>query len=177
MNADEFVSTIQRCRPGERQAATHGLGAEDIAALQQRFTCPMRTPAREARADVLEDLLVRYDCRHLEIGRVRFVSAPRPHRAGTVVAFWEAEPLVVRPSGEVTVFEHEPFGEELMACARDGARLLDALARFLQMFFERGDWLGRTDLAAQLCAELAGGPPYVDFFVGLMGFFEYGATP
>ncbi len=154
MNADEFASLL--------------------AELGQ--ACPPRARKPEPRDNPLEDLVVRYDCARLAIGRIRFSQAPRPHHAGTMLGFHESSHLVLLPSGEVWAFEHERFGEPLLGCAVDAAHFLDALAGFMRMCHARAQWLPELDAAARVCADLAGGACYDDFYLGLVGYLEYGAS-
>lgn len=174
MNADEFVEALRRLAPTPEEAARRALLPEEVTELARRFACPERA-GRRARANVLEDLLNRYHVGSLAIGRVEFVSDPRPHWAGMMVGTFEANPLVTLANGEVAVFEQARFGERVMDVARDGGRFLALLAHFAHGLRTRASWLSDLDEAARMCAELAGGSAYEPFCLALCSVAEYGA--
>jgi hypothetical protein len=173
VTADEFVAVVRRLAPSREEAALRDLSGVEIAQLERRFACSPRA-GRVARANALEDLLNRHDVSELQLGRVEFVSDPRPHWAGKVVAFFEADPLVLVQGGELAVFEQARFGERYLDCAADAPRLLDALAEFAVGLRTRAAWLDDLDGAAQRCASLAGGERYEPFYVALCSVHEYG---
>jgi hypothetical protein len=175
VNADEFVTVVRRLAPSPEEAARRDLSAAEQERLSRRFACAPR-PGRAPRDNTLEDLLNRYDVSELAIGRVEFVSDPRPHWAGVVVGFFEADPVVVLLGGEVAVFEQARFGERYCDCAADSASFLAALACCAQGMRARAAWLDDLDAAARRCAELAGGEKYVPFFVALCSVHEYGQS-
>jgi hypothetical protein len=175
VNADEFVTVVRRLAPSPDEAARRELASTEVAQLERRYACAPR-PGRAPRDNVLEDLLNRYDVSALEIGRVEFVSDPRPHWAGVVVAFFEADPVVVLLGGEVAVFEQARFGDRFLDCAADAPRFLEALACFAEGLRARASWLNDLDAAARRCAELAGGERYEPFFVALCSVHEYGQS-
>ncbi len=171
MNADEFVTGLRHL------AATAPTESPEARRLLEReLTCERHLPERKVLVHPLDDLVWRYGCTELQVGHLRFVSAPRPHWAGHVVGFWEGELLVTEESGRVAIFEHERFGERLLTCAIDGAHFFDALLMFLGMVFERERWLSRIDEAACLCGERAGGAECEEFYLGMLSFLEYGAV-
>jgi hypothetical protein len=173
VTADEFVAVARRLAPSPEEAALRDLSSSEVEQLARRFACTPR-PGRAARQNVLEDLLNRYDVSALEIGRVELVSDPRPHWAGKVVAFFEADPLVLLRDGELAVFEQARFGERYLDCAADAGRLLAALACFAEGLRARAAWLDDLDAAARRCAALAGGARYEPFYVALCSVHEYG---
>lgn len=175
MTADEFVAVVRRLAPSRAEAARRDLSDHELAQLERRFACAPRQ-GRTARANALEDLLNRHDVSALSIGRVEFVSDPRPHWAGKVVAFFEADPLVLMRDGELAVFEQARFGERYLDCAADAPRALDALAAFAEGLRARAAWLDDLDRAAQRCARLAGGERYEPFYVALCSIHEYGSS-
>jgi hypothetical protein len=164
MTADEFVASLEslhRAHQGAGEAA-HG-------------PCKSRESPRPRRtANALEDLLLRFDCTRLTLGRVSFVSHPRPHFAGQVVGVFESEPIVLERTGAVSLFEHERFGEKLLDVARDAGSFLRALSGFLHVAYARKHWLQKLDEAALHCAELAGGRSYEPFYTALCGYLDYG---
>jgi hypothetical protein len=175
VNADEFVTAVRRLVPSPDEAARRDLSAAEIERLQRRFACAPRL-GRATRDNTLEDLLNRYDVSALEIGRLEFVSDPRPHWAGLVVAFFEADPVVLLLGGEVAVFEQARFGERYLECAVDGGSFLSALAHCAEGLRARATWLDDLDEAARRCARLAGGTRYEAFYVALCSVHEYGQS-
>jgi hypothetical protein len=173
MNAEEFVLGLRRCLPSQDEAAARGFLPEEIADLHARYTCAPRA-GRLARSHVLEDLLNRHDVGRLHIGRVSFVSDPRPHWSGSIVATFEAQPVVVTRAGSVSVFEPERFGEKLLDCAPDGERFLAALLAFMSAAHATGPELPEPDRLATHCSQLAGGPLYEPFYIALCSVLEYG---
>ena len=166
MTVDEFVRSLSELHllsgAPEGEPPPHGL-------------CVLReNPGPRRGENPLEELLIRFDCTRLLLGRVTFVSLPRPHFAGQVVGVFESEPIVLERTGEVSLFEHERFGEKLLDCARDAGSFFRALTGFLRIAYQRRHWLTRLDDAAVHCAELAGGPRYEPFYTALCGYLDYG---
>jgi hypothetical protein len=175
VNADEFVAAVRRLAPSPDEAARRDLSSAELEQLTRRFACAPRV-GRATRDNALEDLLNRYDVSALEIGRLEFVSDPRPHWAGVIVAFFEADPVVLMLGGEVAVFEQARFGERYLDCAADPERFLAALAACAEGLRARSAWLDDLDAAARRCAGLAGGDGFEPFYVALCSVHEYGQT-
>jgi hypothetical protein len=170
MTADDFVSLLERVHLAARTGES-----EPDAGLPPHGRCTPRESLGPRRPhNPLEDLLVRFDCTRVALGRVHFVSHPRPHFAGQVVGVFESEPIVLEQGGTVSLFEHERFGEKLLDCAVDGASFLRALSGFLEIAYARKAWLHRLDEAAATCAMLAGGPRHEPFYTALCGYLDYG---
>ena len=167
MDAASFVQHLARSRPARADD-------EHLSWLDAQLACRPRAHPSKPSRDALEDLVARYDCSALAIGRVRFVKAPRPHFAGVMVGFAEAEPLVLTRSSELWTFEGARFGDPIQPCAANGATFLAALCQVLDLVWERARWVTDLDAAAACCAEAAGGARYQPFFMGLCGFLEYG---
>jgi hypothetical protein len=166
MTADEFVKSLREA---------HLVGSSVPEGEPPHGPCPARENPGPRRAEnALEDLLLRFDCTRLLLGRVTFVSHPRPHFAGQVVGVFESEPIVLERTGQVSLFEHERFGEKLLDIARDAGSFFRALSGFLHIAYQRRHWLTRLDEAAEHCAGLAGGPRYEPFYTALCGYLDYG---
>jgi hypothetical protein len=174
MNADAFVHALRRLIPSREEAALRAYAPSELERLTRRYACPLRE-GRKPRANALEDLLHRYDVSALELGRVEFLAGARPHWAGQVVAFFEADPLVLVRQGEVALFEQARFGERLLVCAASAEQFLDALGCFVAGLRTRAAWLDDLDGAALRCAALAGGAAFEPFYVALCSVAEYGA--
>jgi hypothetical protein len=173
VKADDFVLGLRRCLPSQDEAAAHGFLPEEMADLQARYTCAPRA-GRLARSHVLEDLLNRYDVSRLHVGRLSFVSDARPHWSGSMVASFEAQPVVVTRDGSVSVFEPERFGEKLLDCAPDGERFFAALLAFVAAAHAPRSEQLEPDRLATRCSQLAGGVLYEPFYIALCSVLEYG---
>jgi hypothetical protein len=173
LNADEFVHAMRRLSPSPEEAALRAYAPGEVEKLALRYACPQRV-GRTSRANALEDLLHRYDVSALEIGRVDFIAGARPHWAGMVVAFFEADPVVTLPGGEVAVFEQARFGERIMGCAASPERFLATLATFVEGLRTGAPWLDNLDAAAARGSARSGGEAYEPFCVALCSVAEYG---
>src|SRR5688572_14670948 len=98
MDVDEFVALLDTVHLGALAVAEGELPAHG--------RCVAR-PLDVSRApeNPLEALVTRFDCTGLALGRVTFVSHPRPHFAGKVVGVFESDPIVLANDGSVSVFE------------------------------------------------------------------------
>jgi hypothetical protein len=173
MRSEEFVAALATSAPSTSELAAGGLDAAGMAAMLRTRQVKARLhPPPATTVCELERLLLTYDCSTVEVGLLRFLDGPRPHVAGTQVAWVEADPVVVRPDARVALYDHAD-GSRLMDCAADGGRLLDALAHFVSIVGHRQRWQGRSAEAARSCAACAGGEEFASFYGTLCGFLDY----
>jgi hypothetical protein len=177
MNADEFVDRLRAAAPATERLQSVGFSLQDAAEFRLSFVCtPRPIPAPDKQADPFLDLLLRYDLRKVEIGMVTFAGALTPDGGTVRVGTVEADPLIQdRHSGEVRVTEGSPKGRVLWRCARDGGKLLDALAIAAEFLGHCAIDVAVSDngklrlTKAEECSRAAGGTAYLDFYRMLLG--------
>ena len=167
-NAD-FLAALQNVMPSRAELEACGLGLDEIESVQATFRFIPRKPPSSVSRSELERMILDHDCSTVEVGLIRFLDRPREHRHGVLVAFCEADSIVVSPAGTVVMHNHAN-PDKTMNCAANSERLLDALGVFLTIRREKAKWKGRGNAAAELCAEKAGGSNYLAFFRLLCGF-------
>jgi len=174
MHATEFLEIVHRAMPTREELESFGLDDDEIVEVQRTFTSKARLPSNNRRIakDEVEKMILENDCSSVEIGAVQFLNEPASHAHGTVVALCEADRLVVRQDGSVVVYDHADPERIQMECAVDSEHLLDGLAAFVEIRRNRSKWRGRTQEAAAVCANKAGGAAYTDFFASLCGFLQ-----
>ena len=173
MRSREFVELVLRCMPSTKELEGYGLSEEEVEDVQQVFRCEPREhdPRREVRSE-LERLVTAYDCSRLGISLVRFVGSPEVRPDGVLVAYWEADPIVVLASGEVVAFDHAEPAAAPTPCAADSERFLDALGWLARAIADRASWRGRGSEVAEACGEKAGGDSYRAFFSSFCASLE-----
>ncbi len=158
--------------PSSEQLNEYGLDESEISDIQKTFKSVERNLSDSdsgARSEI-ERLILRNDCSTVEVGLLRFLSYPKEHPQGAVVAVCENDPIVVRGDGTVAMYDHGNPDLKAMDCGADSERFLDALAAFIDIRRNKLQWKGRVTAAAEVCSQLAGGPAYLDFFRLLCGF-------
>lgn len=177
MQNKEFVRLIQSLMPSINELKEYGLSEEEIEGIRMTYRCNLQKvnnniqPAR-ARVSELEKLVLEYDCSTMEIFSIRFCGKPLPHHLGMIVAFWEADPIVVLKSGEVVAFDHANPNNIFAPCAANSERFLDAMAWLVKVRARKAVWKGRGKEIVDACAEKAGGSVYQDFYRTLCTFFD-----
>jgi hypothetical protein len=171
MHNTDFLTALHNAMPTHTELEEYGLDAHEIDEIQASFRFVTRKPSETSSIEKseLERLLLENDCSTVEVGLIRFLKEPREHRYGVQVAFCEADPIVVGPSGAVAMHDHAN-PDKSMSCAADSERFLDALGAFLTVRREKSKWKGRAKEAADLCSEQAGGRDYTPFFQLLCGY-------
>lgn len=172
MTEDEFVRIVAAAQPSREKLLAAGLDDEGVADIQATYRCqPVAGAAPfDAQSDRLRALITRYDCSTLEVSYIRFAPKPAPHPAGTLVGWWEADPLVVLESGEVVTFDHAVPSEIFVRCAASSAQFLDAIAFVVQVIADRARWKGKSSQVAKICVERAGGATYQRFYDAFTAF-------
>ena len=174
MEAREFLKLVEHSMPAREALVDHGLTDEEIDDIQGAF----RSTRREAEqplhppASGLERMIVENDCSALVVSQLRFLARPKPHPGGVAVALWEADPIVVLPTGAVGAFDHANPAASPVPCARDSEAFLAALAFLVEVSANKAAWRGRATEAADTCAGRAGGGAYRGFFGALCAFLE-----
>lgn len=171
MRSHAFLVALQDVMPPRFELETCGLSPDEIEAVQATFRFVPRKPSVFPSRSELERMIIDNDCSSVEVGWIRFLDRPREHRHGVQVAFCEADPVVVSPTGTVKMHDHAN-PDKAVNCATDSERFLDALAVFLSIRHEKSKWKGRVDAAAEVCAEKAGGSGYKAFFRLLCNFLS-----
>lgn len=174
MKAEDFVQVLQAQAPTRAELLEYGLTDTEIEKIRSAFSAQRRTnpPPPSGHESEAERLLRLYDCSAIEISFVRLNDRTRPHLAGKEVARWEADSIVLLPSGEIAAFDHADPASCLADIAADSERLLTALATLATLIRRRNTWRGRGSAAAAMCAEQAGGERYRAFFELLCGFLD-----
>lgn len=172
MNAKQFCDFLAQMMPTREELEEWELDEAEIEDVQQSFLGEPRSGNVSERATELERLISAYDCSKVEVGLVRFLDAPRKVELGTRVAYFEADHIVVVPSGEVVLCDWRLPKEVWLSCARDSESFLDGLSVFLRQIRDRERWSGRESLVAQRCATAAGGTEYLPFFQALCPVFR-----
>lgn len=172
MPGSDFLAAVRKAMPDRDELEDYGLDDEEIDAIQSTFSSRARVakPSPEESASELERMILDNDCSTVEIGLVRFLERPRPHSEGVAVAYCEANMIVVRADGSVSLYDHAAPATVAMECAASSEAFLDGLAAFVEIRANKSDWMGRPALAAQHCSAQAGGSAYMDFFATLCGF-------
>ncbi len=171
MTAEEFVRRLAKAMPDRLALTAYGLEDDEIATTQAVFRAQRRPSRAPAGASELARLVVEFDCSHVEVGLVRFGARLERRPFGVIVAFCEAEPVVVAPDGRIVLHDHARPKSELMRCAVDSEHFLDALGVFVDMTRDKAVWNGRFQEAVATCGRAAGGAEYDDFFRMLCGPF------
>jgi len=175
MNADEFVSRMQKCAPDVDKVVQAGLPLLAAKSLVRKYRAELRDNA-ERNVNPLLDLVTRFAANNLEIGMVRF--APSSMDLGRLwqVGEAEADPLVINKTTlgvEVRDVSDEEF--LIWTCASNAEYFLDALHEAACFFASeavnpehRQDNVVLFDMA-QRCASLAGSDEYSNFYEMLFG--------
>lgn len=174
MNAEEFVTAVERSMPTRETLIEYGLDEDEIDGIQAAFRCPSRGRATVPRGSVseLERLVIEYDCSTLEVSLLRFTEAPKSHEDGVIVAYWEADPVMVTNSGEIVAIDHENPNGKSTPCGADSERFLAAIAFLVEGIGKKAQWRGRAAELAEACAERAGGAVFSGFFGSLTAFLD-----
>lgn len=173
MLANEFLDVVRKAMPPRKELRQFGLDDSEIEGIQQTFMHTRRTGRNvlDAQSEI-EKMIMANDCSNLEVGLMRFLPEPRAHPHGVIIAFCEADPVVVRKDGTIAMYDHARADMEPKECALDSERFLDALAKFVEIRRRKTEWRGRVSEAAKLCASLAGGSASQELFVSLCSFLN-----
>jgi len=172
MRAEEFIDRLRFAMPSAEVLGGYGLDEQEVQEIQDGFRVSSRSEPEQSANDVGEigRLLGLYDCTSLEVGLVRFDAKVTTIYGGHRFGACEADPLAVKPSGAVVMYDHAISGAEVVRCAADPERFLDALAEFLQVRSEKDVWKGRATQAAERCRIASGEPSSFPFYQMLCGF-------
>ena len=156
--------------PSRGELEADGLSVEGIEDIQGSFRATPRQLSGSVPGSELEKMILDYDCSKIEVSWIRFLDKPVPHPHGIQVAYFEADMIIVSPTGTIVMYDHENADFVMAECAADSERFLDALITFLTILRNRSKWKGQYNAAVELCAEKAGGRNYAKFFNVLCGF-------
>jgi hypothetical protein len=169
----DFLLALQKVIPSASELEKYGLDPDEIKGVQSTFqyiTRNMLKTSSDYKSE-LEKMILENDCSTIEIGLIRFLDKPYEHAYGKQVAFCESDPIIVQFDGTVAMYDHS-VSDNMLACAINSEKFLDALHSFIMIRHEKAKWRGRGAEAAQVCANLAGGNKYLDFFRLLCGFLN-----
>jgi hypothetical protein len=178
MNAQDFVSELESASPSVAALEALGMSRAEAEEIAARYR-PLKRPhpvVVDAALGALGQLLGTYDCSCVEIGMVRFASAPAWDGACWVIGKVEADPLVLEPgTGLIRVEELGTARHVLWNCAKEGGAFLTALATAAALLGRLAvDEQAEEDKGAlartlQECTQLAGGGEYEAFYRMLLG--------
>lgn len=174
MRADDFVQSLRAQAPTREELLEYGLSDREIQEIQSTFSAQRRkdVPPALGYESELERLLRLYDCSTVEISQVHLNKQLESHPAGRAVARWEADPVVLLPSGELAAFDHAELDQRIADVSADSERFLAAMAALATLIRERDTWKGRAADATKKCVDLAGGERYLAFFQSLCAFLD-----
>ncbi|RCS56961.1 hypothetical protein [Parvibium lacunae] len=178
MDFELLCVSLREATPSEKALKGLGLSDEDV----QEFTSSFNIIPRDGGVsitnsmDVVKEFFTQYDPSNLEVGMIRFLSAPKTVEAGQIIGQVEADPLVVdKSSGKVFVADLTSPGNTLWECA-------DSVEKFLLTLVPAANYLGqclvdhtvRTNKALSkntldACVSIAGGNRYESFFRMILG--------
>lgn len=175
MKGKDFLTLLARAMPSMSELAQYGLDEEEAEEIQASFKSVERPSSGGgvSFSSELQTLVSENDLSTVEVGLVTFPSHPEITDRGVVVAYFEADPLVVQRDGSVAMSDHAR-PDVLRTCAASSEAFLEALARFVEIRSRKKDWNGRLAEAASICAEAAGGSDYKWFYSALCGFLNQG---
>lgn len=176
MEAEQFVQRLRACAPTLAALEAVGLSLSEAADFVRRFECLERETAQlQSSRDELISLLTMWDLGNVEIGMIRFLSAPLALADGWQLGFVEVHALLLLNTGEIIVREDSSRDHCLWHVAEGSAAFLDALpvaAEFLSNCATGRVAPFDFDAAgavAEACSTLAGGERYKPFYLMLLG--------
>jgi hypothetical protein len=175
MKADDFVRTLLDTCPTMESLLRKGLSEKGAMEERGSYMCVLR-PNVAPLVDPLLDLLSRYDCSKVEIGMIRFMSAPTDVGELWQIGKDEADPIVLdKVTGEVTLRSLSHPDHTISKCASTSSRFLDAVAlcaRSLTHLSEhdpRGEDQEACHRFAHECGNAAGSAAYTRYYMTLLG--------
>ena len=170
MKYPEFLARVKSATPPTDFLQRYGLDAEEIETIQRAFNAAPRPsiPLGIVMGSEIEEMVVRHNCSSLEIGGIAFLDLPLHSEHGTIVARYEADPILVLTNGQIAMCDHAAL-EHQIQCAANSEQFLEALAAFIEIIRDRTIWVGRCAEAIDMCSRLAGGSDYRTFFQSLCG--------
>ncbi len=173
MKGKDFLALLARAMPSMSELLQYGLDEHEAEEIQAGFKSVERPSLGGGVrfSSELQSLVSENDLSTVEVGLVTFPSHPEITDLGVVVAYLEADPIVVRHDGSIAVLDHaRPTFSR--TCAANSEAFLEALARFVEIRSRKKDWNGRSADAASICADAAGGSDYKWFYSELCGFLD-----
>ena len=171
MDALSFKNALQAVKPDVGLLLEIGLSSDEVAEISASFDFRERSLEKSNNLPdpILHDLFAHYNASSVEVGMVRFCDIPEQVSYGYIIGQVEADHLILEaPSGEVTVRDITDSDHTVWKCARDGAKLLAALAeaaKYLSTCFmidQSGSEMQRQTI--DRCMQLAGGSAYGEFY-------------
>jgi len=178
MKARLFIQKLTTLKLNKEQLRGYGLSDQFIEEQINEFNFKERE-VNEDHSDEILVLLTLFDMAKLNIGAVNFNSSLNQNEAYFFLGYDEANAVVCdKNDGRIKLIDHEDEVSVLVVCAVDGASYLGALylakEYYINIVAKDGfvdDQSARCDIAEQ-CAELAGGPEFLDYYKSLMGCFS-----
>lgn len=180
MIAKEFTEKMRLIAPNPEALLVQGLRESYVMDLIASFKAEPKGTYRD-NGDELLNLIHNYDASKIEIALVHFdldddspYGIP-PSERFLRVGYAEADFVVIdKTTGEIALEDHESSGFIMLYCAENGGKFLDALYEMAKPNDEylvdpkdQGsvDWCKKADV----CAHLAGGDKYLDFYKMALG--------
>lgn len=178
MDFELLCTSLREATPSEEALKGLGLSDEEVQEFTSSFNIIPRNGSVSAThsTDIVKEFFTQYNPSNLEVGMIRFLSAPKTVEGGQIIGQVEADPLVVdKSSGKVFVADLTSPGNTLWECA-------DSAEKFLLTLVPAANYLGqclvddsvRTNKALSKnaldeCVLIAGGNRYESFFRMLFG--------
>lgn len=167
ITAEQFVSRVEACAPGAAELEEHGLDPDEIEDIRRAFECRPTHDRWSGPPNELRRLLVEFDCSDLEISIVRFDPGSADAESAFVFAVAESDPIGVRDSGVVTMFDHAG-GRPIYDIAASPEGFLEALALVAEAFRCRETGGYRREEFAAKCVAAAGSEEYGRLYLVLL---------
>jgi hypothetical protein len=175
MMADEFVAQLMLCAPQVDELYSIGFSQEEAKRFIESYVCLKRADPIEVSNPLLQ-LVSAYDTSKIEIGMVHFLSAIVENGGSWQIGQVEIDPLVIdKASEEVCVVNGSNAENILWNCAQNAGK-------FLESILPAACFLGRcsydeilaNDLISkrkqvEVCANIAGGSRFRNFYLMLLG--------
>lgn len=166
----DFLNLVSSFRPSREELIEYGLDEAEIEDIRGTFSVTTRPLVGDVGGDEVSKMILKNDCSQLAIGLLRFVVRPIEHSKGKIVAYCEADPVIVRWDGVIVMCDHAGGVDVDIECARDSEKFLDAIGKFAEIRKNKLQWKGRFDDAVEISAGLAGNINSRDFYKILCGF-------
>lgn len=177
MGPDEFANELWKCGSDPALLRARGFDESFIREEMDQFRF-VRRKAKSVYNDELLELIECFNIPPTDIpGGIKF--AQNIERMGDyyVVGQQEADPLLMNASTfEIHNADLFDLSFVMCKCALNGGRFLDAMIKVVQFFarHRNSDEKAQDEDAiatAALCARVAGGPEYLDFYKSILGCF------
>lgn len=169
MKAREFVRKIYELTPSKELLSDFGLSEGEIIDIQQYYKANEKTVKTENIDNALIDLVRNFDTSTLAVTLVTFNDYIKESEDTWRVGLVESDWLEVdRITNQVKVTQHDYEEYTIWWCADSGEKFLDALYEVAKYINSENKTPVKNCKQAEICAELAGGKNYLDFYKMLL---------